>query len=391
MFLLLLIGCGNSKSIVPALVSPPKLEINVKDGTTNLAPDVQITVKVASGEIEKIVLQSQDDNSVLKGNLSPDKSAWTYFDGLVPGTKYSLQVQAAGPAGTASKSLQFSTLTGQHLVTSPFPGDGSTVGVGMPIMMVFNTPIPEALQANLVNHIVVSANPQTTGAWHWFSSTEAHWRPENYWKSGTKVHIDAKLQGVDAGNGYWGFSGWYEDFTIGEKHVSMIDNNTLQMNVYQSDKLIYTWPVSMGVDSTWPTISGTLVVRYKDQDVLMDSMSLTPPIPRNAPNGYYEHVYWDTAISTDGFYIHAAPWSVNDQGVRNVSHGCVNLSTDRAITFFNFSLIGDVVIIQNTKRAATADDGEGDWQIPFAQYANSGGAAPSSASPSSSQEAQAGP
>ena len=98
-------------------------------------------------------------------------------------------------------------------------------------------------------------------------------------------------------------------------------------------------------------------------------------ICNTCPGGYDEHVFWDTAISEDGFFIHAAPWSVWAQGSQNVSHGCVNLSTQRAIDFYHFSQIGDVVKVSGTSRTADASDGEGDWQIPFDQFANSGAGA----------------
>ena len=65
-----------------------------------------------------------------------------------------------------------------------------------------------------------------------------------------------------------------------------------------------------------------------------------------------------------------------DQGVRDVSHGCVNASPSAAQTFFNFSQVGDAVVVKNTARVADEGDGEGDWQVPFAQYANSGPTAP---------------
>jgi hypothetical protein len=87
-------------------------------------------------------------------------------------------------------------------------------------------------------------------------------------------------------------------------------------------------------------------------------------------------VFWDTAISTDGFFIHSAPWSVWAQGSRNVSHGCVNLSESRAVQFFNFSQQGDVVVVKNTNRVADSSDGEADWQVPWDQFANSGGQVP---------------
>jgi len=175
----------------------------------------------------------------------------------------------------------------------------------------------------------------------------------------------------------WGLGNWNESFTIGDKHVSTIDNNTHQMLVYQNDQLIDTWPVSMG-KTGYETLQGTLLVLYKQQDVRMQSCVTfggAACIPGSA-NYYNEDVYWDTAISTTGFFIHAAPWDIADQGVDNVSHGCVNLSTDRATTFFNWSMPGDVVVISNTGNEATYASGEGDWQIPFAQYANTDGVGP---------------
>jgi hypothetical protein len=59
-----------------------------------------------------------------------------------------------------------------------------------------------------------------------------------------------------------------------------------------------------------------------------------------------------------------------------VSHGCVNLSTARAVQFYNFSIPGDVVQIENTSYTAQYDDGEGDWQLPFASFSNTAGLGP---------------
>jgi len=195
-----------------------------------------------------------------------------------------------------------------------------------------------------------------------------HWRPRDLWATGTTVTVVGDLRGVDTGSGYWGLGGWQTSFTIGDKHVSVVDAASHQMQVFDNDKLIHTYPVSTGRPA-FPTLSGTLVVWFKLQKLRMTSVGLGIPI--NAPGGYDENVFWDTAISLDGFYIHAAPWSVASQGRVNVSHGCVNLSTARAIEFFGFSRPGDVVQVIHTPRAADFSDGEGDWQIPFDQFANS--------------------
>jgi lipoprotein-anchoring transpeptidase ErfK/SrfK len=185
------------------------------------------------------------------------------------------------------------------------------------------------------------------------------------------VNVSAKLRGVEAGGGAWGFGDFTSAMTIGEKHLSVVDVASHMMQVFQNDQLVQTWPISAG-RANLPTIGGTLYVPYKSQDVKMDSLTLG--IPRNSPDGYFDHVYWNTAISFNGFYIHAAPWDIAQQGVENVSHGCVNISPDRATTFFHFSQVGDIVQVKNSPRVADAGDGEGDWQIPFAQWANSGGA-----------------
>lgn len=49
--------------------------------------------------------------------------------------------------------------------------------------------------------------------------------------------------------------------------------------------------------------------------------------------GYIAKVQWAARISNSGEFVHAAPWSVAQQGSSNVSHGCINLSPDNAKWF----------------------------------------------------------
>jgi lipoprotein-anchoring transpeptidase ErfK/SrfK len=353
---------------------PPVVAILPIDGDPSVKLDAPVHVTTIDGRLESVVLHSVADPTPLSGQMSPDRSSWTsgvFFD---PSTSYVIEATAHGLNGlTAVSRSGFRTeSTAGRLTAAPQPADGSTVGVGMPVILRFNSPIPPERQAALVQRITVQSTPATVGAWHWFASTEVHWRPKEYWQPGTKVTVTANLRGLDAGNDVWGLGDFNLGFTIGEKHVSTIDTVSHQMTVTANDQVVHTYPVSAGRARN-PTISGVLVVRYRQYDVLMDSESIG--IPRHSADGYYEHVFWNTAVSTDGFFVHSAPWSVWAQGSSNVSHGCVNLSPARAQEFYQFSQIGDVVEITGSSRAADASDGEGDWQIPFDQFANSGAGA----------------
>jgi hypothetical protein len=69
-------------------------------------------------------------------------------------------------------------------------------------------------------------------------------------------------------------------------------------------------------------------------------------------------------ISDSGEFVHGAPWSVAQQGRENVSHGCINLSTEDARWFYEFSRPGDVVEIRGSG-AGTLTSAIADWTIPW--------------------------
>jgi len=181
----------------------------------------------------------------------------------------------------------FTTVDARRLLTAATPPDGSIVGVGRPIGLRLSTPVAPDRRADLVAHIHVDATPAVVGAWRWFSPTEVHWRPRDFWPSGTRVTVTADLRGLDAGGGVWGLDDLSFGFTVGDKHVSAIDVAAHQMQVFDNDQLVHTYPVSAGRPSL-PTLGGTLVVWYRQYDVLMDSSTIG--IPRYSPDGYYEHV-----------------------------------------------------------------------------------------------------
>ena len=78
--------------------------------------------------------------------------------------------------------------------------------------------------------------------------------------------------------------------------------------------------------------------------------------------GYNSIVNDAVRLSYDGIYIHSAPWSLADQGVRNVSHGCINVSPEDARWYYDNSRNGDPFIVKNGPGRQFGDfDGQGDW------------------------------
>ncbi|NED67989.1 L,D-transpeptidase, partial [Streptomyces sp. SID10244] len=119
-------------------------------------------------------------------------------------------------------------------------------------------------------------------------------------------------------------------------------------------------------DST-PTNNGTYIVAEREPSVIMDSS--TYGVPVNSPEGYKETVYDATRISFSGIYVHSAPWSLGDQGVDDVSNGCLNVSPENAEWFLNHALRGDIVIAKNTVGPTLpGDDGLGDWNVPWSVW-----------------------
>ena len=366
------VGTTATASAAPS--GPAQIQITPGNNSQNVPLDSQLSVDAKGGVIRQVVVKENGAPTPLTGQTDATGQTWMVDGGLEPNAAYTLTATAANPNGqTTSTSTSFHTLGGvSRLITSILPADGAVVGVGMPIKLTFNVPIPDAQKQGIIDHIAVNSNPPQPGGWYWFTDSEVHYRPNVYWRSGTHVTINAMLQGVDAGNGYWGLGNWSQSFSIGDAHVSIIDTATHYMTVYDNGKQLYNWPVSTGRPDL-QTINGTLVVWFKTYVILMNSWGIG--INPNSPDGYDENVYWDTAISLDGFYVHSAPWSVWQQGNTNVSHGCVNLSEARAITFYNWSNTGDVVIVKNSTRPASFEDGEGDWQLSISQLIAGGGAA----------------
>jgi hypothetical protein len=85
----------------------------------------------------------------------------------------------------------------------------------------------------------------------------------------------------------------------------------------------------------------------------------------NSPDGYRSKVQLPMRLTWGGEFMHSAPWSVADQGKRNVSHGCINLAPDVATWLYNRVQLGDPVVVANTERKVEDGDGWTEWTVDW--------------------------
>ncbi|MET9326875.1 L,D-transpeptidase [Tsukamurella sp. NPDC003166] len=127
--------------------------------------------------------------------------------------------------------------------------------------------------------------------------------------------------------------------------VALADDNTKQITIWHNGEVVKTMPTSMGTDKH-PTPNGTYYTMEKLRDMYMDSS--TYGVPVDSPEGYRTYVEYATRMSWSGIFVHAAPWSVNQQGVSNASHGCLNVSTANGKYFYDNFPIGSPIVVRNT-------------------------------------------
>jgi len=356
-----------------------RVSMSPANGSTRQPLSTVVTLRASGARLESVRVYALPGGGKLKGALDAAGDEWHSTGKLFPGATYTVHYivvgTGAGPgtsagteAGTgatfsAKGSGSFTTAPPASIVTaSVFPSPGIAVGVGQPIVFMFSQPVDTvAAQKAVESHLRIAMSKPVAGGWHWFSSVELHFRPTSYWPVGDQVEVSGNLNGWDAGGGAWGEGVDSTAFIIGSSHISVVNLTTHVMTVTDNGRLLYAAPVSAG-QARWPTQDGTHIVLDRESVVHMISSSVG--IPVKSPAGYNEFVYWDVHISDSGEYVHAAPWSVPDQGFRNVSHGCVNLSPTYAEAFFHFSRVGDIIdVIDGVRPPLQGDHGVMDWSF----------------------------
>ncbi|MDT4939225.1 MAG: hypothetical protein QOG80_2896, partial [Pseudonocardiales bacterium] len=342
--------------------SRPSITITPASGN-NVRPDTVVRVGIKHGLMD-FVSVSDEHGSLIPGVYSADHNSWSTRQLLEPATRYHVAVGADSKDQFWLKEADFRTVVPTHKLKAKIaPLNGETVGVGMPIAVYFTAPVKN--RAAVQKRFTVTADKAPAGAWHWFSDTEMHYRPPAYWPAHDHVTLRYDINALDAGNGVWGVEGRTIAFDVGSSHIGKVDARTHSMQVFVDGKLARTFDVSTGRDK-YPTTSGIHVVTNKNADQIMDSSTIG--IPRNAPGGYYLHVPNSVRISYSGEFVHSASWSVRDQGRRNVSHGCINVSPVNAKWFFDLTRRGDIVQVIGTPRRLQQGNGYADWNLSWSEW-----------------------
>ncbi|PSL56820.1 peptidoglycan transpeptidase precursor (ErfK-YbiS-YhnG family) [Saccharothrix carnea] len=348
--------------------TPPPKPVMLSTGPVDAAVDVQPGVPVVAtatdGKITSVSL-TNPEGKVVAGQVSPDGLQWTNTEPLGYQKTYTLSVTGEGADGKAvTKTSTFTTVKPRTLTyLSVNPQDGTTVGVGQPLAFYFDEPIADKTAAEAM--ISITTAPRVEGAFYWFDEKTVHWRPQAYWTPGTKITINAKIYGKHVGNGVYGEEDRVINTTIGDAVVHEADGQTHQVVTKVNGQVVRTMPTSMG-DAQNPTPTGTYVLMEKHAHMVMDSRTYGLSLEAG---GYVTPVDWAYRMSNSGIFFHSAPWSIGDQGRRNVSHGCLNLSPENAKWVFDNSKQGDIVIVTNSGGPVLESwDGFGDWQIPWDQW-----------------------
>ncbi|MER7763304.1 Ig-like domain-containing protein [Streptomyces sp. NPDC097619] len=365
-------GKGGSSSVGTGTeASKAVLSVTPADGAKEVATSGVLKISASNGKLTKVTVADTKGNAV-EGTLAADGRSWEPVRHLGAATEYKVHAVAQDAAGRESaKDVSFTTLTPKNTFIGHYtPEDGTTVGVGMPVSINFTRGItdPEAVE----KAITVTAEPSVPVEGHWFGNDRLDFRPEDYWAPGTKVTVKLNLDGVQGRPGVYGKQTRTVRFTIGRSQVSTVDASTKQMQVVRDGKVVKNLPITAGAPAT-TTYNGQMVISEKYEVTRMNGATV-------GFGGEYdiEDVPHAMRLSNSGTFVHGNYWAAPSTfGSENVSHGCVGLRDQRgggdpdapAAWFFDNSLIGDVVVVKNSKDKQIApENGLNGWNMPWSEW-----------------------
>ncbi|MGA4839507.1 Ig-like domain-containing protein [Streptomyces sp. G45] len=362
---------------------PPAEAIRVTpgDGDEGVRPGERLEVRVPDGRLESVrVVKSQDaQETEVAGRIAPDGMSWRPVDDGPLALAAEYTVDAVALDGHGRRSARHTTFTTyvpeERFIAYATPENRATVGTGMIVSLEFNREITR--RAAVERAIRVTAEPAVEVRPHWFGKDRVDFRPEKYWKPGTRVTVALDLRDVEAAPGVYGLQRKTFSFTVGRSQVSRVDAAAHTMEVRRDGELISTVPITAGAPKT-TTYNGKMVVTEMLEVTRMDGRTVGFGGEYDIPD-----VPHAMRLTTSGTFLHGNYWAPDAPGNRNVSHGCVGLrdvkggsSKTPAGWFFDRSLIGDVVeVVNSDDRTVAPDNGLGGWNMSWEDWKDGTGKA----------------
>ncbi|MER6181279.1 Ig-like domain-containing protein [Streptomyces sp. NPDC001652] len=356
--------------------SEADIKITPKDGSDNASINNSAAVTVSKGTLTNVSMTTADGAEVA-GALSADKTSWKPSAQLERSTTYKLAAEAKDSNGrVAHENASFTTVSPTNSFIGNFtPEDGSTVGVGMPVSINFDKAITN--KSAVQKGITVSSSSGQEVVGHWFNANRIDFRPDDYWTENSTVTLKLALDGVEGADGVYGVQQKTVTFKIGRNQITYVDAKTKQMKVTQDGKTVKTIPISAGSPEN-KTYEGIMVMSEKFKETRMNGA--TVGFTDDDGKGEYDikDVPHAIRLTNSGTFVHGNYWGAKSIfGSVNTSHGCVGLSDTKGANdkgtagywFYNNSIVGDVVIVQNTgDKTVSPDNGLNGWNLSWADW-----------------------
>ncbi|MFF4752014.1 L,D-transpeptidase [Streptomyces sp. NPDC002514] len=371
-------GCSGDGLGIDRVLGKPQtpeegIRVSPDDGVKGVRPGEPLKVRVAEGRLESVrVVRHQDaQETPVAGHITGDGLAWEPDrPELALAAEYT--VDAVALDGHGRRSARHTTFTtqvpAQRFIAYVTPENRSTVGTGMIVSLAFNREIAD--RAAVERAVRVTAKPAVEIRPHWFGKDRLDFRPERYWKPGTKVTVDIGLRDVEGARGVYGMQRKTVEFTVGRSQVSLVDAEAHTMEVRRDGSLLSTVPITAGAPET-TTYNGKMVVMEMYEVTRMNGRTVGFGGEYDIPD-----VPHAMKLTDSGTYLHGNYWSPNSPGVENVSHGCVGLrdvqgggSNTPARWFFDRTLIGDVVeVVNSNDKTVSPDNGLSGWNMGWKEW-----------------------
>ncbi|GGR98044.1 hypothetical protein GCM10010252_40900 [Streptomyces aureoverticillatus] len=357
---------GGSGSGDDAKAEKPKVSVNLTGSQAKAG--VPVTVKLAGEDAKlKDVAVADAEGTKLAGKVAADGRSWTSARKAAPGTSYTVRA-TTDKGGEAKKAFKTAAPEKVNKVTITPGSSLKTVGVAQPLSIVFDHPVKN--KAEVEKHLKVTTSNDTTGSWGWIKNYDGKdrvdWRPREYWKSGTKVELDAQLNGVDSGSdGGWFVRDYDTAVTVGKNQVVKVNLDNKTATLTRDGKTVKRVPMSAGTPggekASW---GGTSVLMAKEGTINMRSETV------GLGDSYDKMVDYSMRLTWSGMYAHAAPWNAAYFGNTNHSSGCVGMSTSDASWLYGQVQVGDPFEVSGSGSKGTPDPGNGygEWNLSWADW-----------------------